>query len=87
MRHRPLTSRERRCLELLVCFHQEFGLHTTVTSTALTHLSDEPWAASLSQLCRYGLVERMNGMEHGIAYRMTEQGWAEFAGVPELATP
>jgi hypothetical protein len=79
--HPPLSRRQQACLKALVCVHQEFGLYATITSEALTHLTDEPWAGSLSLLVQYGLVTRERS-DDGIGYRLTEAGWAEFAGVP-----
>lgn len=84
---RPLSDRERRCLEALVVVHQESnttdphaGLLASVTSSALAYLTGEPWAGSLSALVERGLVQRLSSPE-GISYRVTEAGWAKFAGV------
>jgi hypothetical protein len=83
--HPSLTPRQRKALDLLVHVHQEFGLGASVTHEAMHLLTDAWWAGSLSRLVQYGLVERVSGND-GIGYRMTEHGWAEFAGVPlELA--
>lgn len=75
----PLNPRERDVLDVLVTMHGEYGLDKQLTREAITLIAG-PCAGSLAGLALKGYARQMNTSD-GIAYQVTEAGYALFAGV------
>lgn len=75
----PLNQRERDILDVLVSLHGEYGPHKHFTADAIA-LHAGPCAGSLAGLTIHGYITQRNTPD-GIAYQVTENGYALFAGI------
>jgi hypothetical protein len=84
-----LTGRERELVDVLAALGREFGISATYTTDALMHITGDQWAGSLAGLVMAGYATQEKSPEdQGIGYRLSEKGWALFAGIDEsLAEP
>jgi hypothetical protein len=78
-----ITDREKELLDVLASMHREFGLTASFTNDALAAVTGEQWAGSAVGLALRGLVVQDHAGHASVGYKVTEKGWAVFAGVDE----
>lgn len=75
----PLNTRERDILDTLVNLHGEYGFEKQFTTDTISLIAG-PCAGSLAGLTLKAYVTQRNTPD-GIAYRVTEAGFALYAGL------